>query len=159
MGLKPFGAQWLYSWIKNPLHYHVRTVMPNTLLTPVKEADGKTSDPIADVTAFLMQSTQDWKPTDVPSAQELSAAESEALSNLAFQFVKEKFPAEKAKQFVEAGIPLSRASGVKGDEALLLRDDKVEQSPTQQASRLLKYVGRRVDFQIRLLRLPRHSGL
>ena len=32
---------------------------------------------------------------------------------------------------------------MKGDEALLLRDDTVQQSPTQQATRLLKYVGRR----------------
>ncbi len=133
--------------------------MPDTLLTPVKEADGKTSDPIADITAFLMQSTQDWKPTDVPSAQELSAAESEALSNLAFQFVKEKFPAERAKQFVEEGVPLSRASGVKGDEALLLRDDKVEQTPAEQATRLLKYVGRRSISKYGCFGLPRHSGL
>src|SRR5205085_2422923 len=54
LSLKPFGAKWLYSWIKNPSHYHARTVMPNTLLTPVKAADGTMADPIADVTAFLM---------------------------------------------------------------------------------------------------------
>jgi mono/diheme cytochrome c family protein len=143
LSLKPYGIQWLYSWIKNPSHYHVRTVMPNTLLTPVKESDGTQSDPIADITAFLMKSTQDWKPADVPSAQELTPAESEALSNLALQYVREKFPAEKAKQYVEEGIPLSRSSGVKGDELFLLRDDKVEQTPAQQATRLLKYVGRR----------------
>ena len=144
LGLKPFGAQWLYSWIKNPSHYHARTVMPNTLLTPVKEADGKMSDPIADVTAFLMKSTQDWKPTDVPAAQELiGGRERSAFESGAISIVKEKFPAEKAKQFVEEGIPLSRASGVKGDEAMLLRDDKVEQTPAEHATRLLKYVGRR----------------
>ncbi len=112
--------------------------MPNTLLTPVKESDGTTSDPIADITAFLMKSTQDWQPTDVPSARGLTGSENEALLDLAYQYVKEKFPEEKAKQYVEEGIPLSRASGVKGDEAILLRDDKAEHT-----TQLLKYVGRR----------------
>lgn len=50
------GTKWLYSWLRNPSSYHVRTKMPNMLLEPVHSADGKVSDPIADITAFLTTS-------------------------------------------------------------------------------------------------------
>jgi hypothetical protein len=35
----PKGRQWLYSWIKQPELYHVRTVMPDLYLDPANELD------------------------------------------------------------------------------------------------------------------------
>jgi cbb3-type cytochrome oxidase cytochrome c subunit len=150
--LEPFGEKWLYSWLKNPSHYHARTVMPNLQLTQEKDANGRvTNDQIADITAFLMQSTEGWKPTDVP-AEKLTEEERNALYDLATEFLKEKFPVERARQYVEEGIPATRASGVGGAEALLVRDGDAQkesqllarpQFVEQQSQRLLLYVGRR----------------
>ncbi len=96
--------------------------MPNTFLLPITEADGKVSDPAADITAFLMRSTEGWKPNDVPSINEMSAAEHDALLDLALLYVKEKFSDERAKQILKEGIPLAHSGGVKGDESLLVWD-------------------------------------
>ncbi|HTQ37525.1 MAG TPA: c-type cytochrome [Pirellulales bacterium] len=144
LSLEPYGAQWLYSWIKNPAHYHARTVMPNTMLTPVTAADGSVSDPIADIVAFLMQSTEGWKPTDVPAENELTPAEQAALFDLALVYLKEKYPTERAKQYLQEGIPQDRAVGVTGAEIELIQNSK--QSEIKEgaaAERALKYVGRR----------------
>ena len=48
------GKKWLYTWLKDPSKYHVRTKMPNMLLDPVTSPDGEVSDPIADIVAFLV---------------------------------------------------------------------------------------------------------
>ncbi len=32
----PRGREWLYSWIKEPTRYNVRTLMPNVFLTPIE---------------------------------------------------------------------------------------------------------------------------
>ena len=56
LSLQRDGAKWLYSWLRQPSHYHARTVMPNMFLTPITEAAGKVTDPAADITAFLMGS-------------------------------------------------------------------------------------------------------
>ena len=45
-----------------------RTIMPNVLLEPVTHEDGSVSDPAADAVAYLLQSTQGWKPEDIPAA-------------------------------------------------------------------------------------------
>ena len=42
--------------------------MPNMILDPVTGADGKLTDPAADIAAFLLGSQQDWKPKDVPAS-------------------------------------------------------------------------------------------
>ena len=41
--------------------------MPNLFLEPIEEADGKLTDPAADIAAFLLASKQDWQPKDVPA--------------------------------------------------------------------------------------------
>ncbi len=144
LSLKPFGAQWLYSWIKNPSHYHARTAMPNMMLTPVTGADGTVSDPIADITAFLMQSREGWKPTDVPAENTLTAEEQEALFDLALVYLKEKYPAERAKRYLQEGIPPERAAGVTGAEAVLIQNSKEgEIKESAAAQRMIAYVGRR----------------
>jgi cbb3-type cytochrome oxidase cytochrome c subunit len=144
LALKPFGAQWLYSWIKNPSHYHARTVMPNTMLTPVTAADGSVSDPIADITVFLMQSREGWNPTDVPAENSFTAAEQEALFDLALVYLKEKYPADRAKQYLQEGIPVERAVGVTGAEAVLIQNSPQGRiKETAATQRALQYVGRR----------------
>ncbi len=148
LALKPFGSQWLYSWLRNPSHYHARTVMPNVMLTPVTGADGKVTDPAADITAFLMKSTQDWKPTDVPAQNKLTDDERSALFALGLLYLKEKFPEERAEQYLKNGIPLERASGVIGAEASLVREplpggSNQAESADDQIARVMGYVGRR----------------
>ncbi len=141
LSLQPNGAKWLYSWLRNPSHYHARTVMPNTFLTPITEG-GKTSDPVADITVYLMQSTQDWKPGDVPPQYELTAEEHDALYDLALLYLKEKFPyLPTAKEYLKSGIPVDRAAGLQGDETLLVSDGSVDER--RQTERVLLYVGRR----------------
>ncbi|NOZ40670.1 MAG: hypothetical protein GXP24_10655, partial [Planctomycetes bacterium] len=59
------GALWLYSWIKQPHRYHVRTKMPELFLDPITEKDttgkptGKVTDPAADIAVFLMNNASD----------------------------------------------------------------------------------------------------
>ena len=118
--------------------------MPNTMLTPVTGADGSVSDPIADVVAFLMQSTQDWKPSDVPAENQIGGEEKVALFDLALVYLKEKYSPEQAKRYLQTGIPAERASGVQGAEAVLLQGDKADaDQETAAVDRALKYVGRR----------------
>jgi cytochrome c2 len=70
----PKGREWLYSWIKNPTRYNVRTLMPNLFLDPLEEkrpvldANGEPvmdeddkprtnpvrTDPAADIVEYLL---------------------------------------------------------------------------------------------------------
>ena len=51
------GFNWLYTWIRDPERHHPRTKMPNLFLDPVVGDDGAvTSDPAADIAAFLIGS-------------------------------------------------------------------------------------------------------
>jgi cytochrome c551/c552 len=91
-----------------------------------------------------MQSKEGWTPTDVPSANELTGQEQDALFDLALVYLKEKYPAERAKQYLHEGIPAERAGGVTGAEAVLIQ--KAGQSEVKEsaaAERALQYVGRR----------------
>ena len=65
----PDGLRWLYSWIKQPTRYDVRTTMPDAQLNPVehRDEDGQVvavTDPVADIVAFLMsRPTNNWQPS------------------------------------------------------------------------------------------------
>jgi hypothetical protein len=54
----PQGREWLYSWIKDPTRYNVRTLMPNLYLDPIasKDPDGNAvvTDPVDDIVEFLL---------------------------------------------------------------------------------------------------------
>jgi cytochrome c551/c552 len=132
----PNGAAWLYSWLREPARYHPKTIMPNVLLEPVPLADGTLSDPAADATAYLMQSTQEWRPVDVPG-ESLTSAEREALDELALMYLAERFPAARAADVLKNGIPAGQAS-IRGDEQMLvgLSDDSRDAT-------LLGYVGKK----------------
>lgn len=120
------GALWLYSWIKQPHRYHVRTKMPELYLDPIVETDatgkptGKVTDPAADIAVFLMSNTSDWKPTDAPTG-DWTANELSALTDLAQEWLtSDAIPSTRAKKFVNEGIPAHLEPKLKADEKLLL---------------------------------------
>ena len=133
----PRGQEWLYSWLREPARYHPRTIMPNVLLEPVKQADGSVSDPAADATAYLLTSTEDWKATDIPSATSLTDAERTATEELALMYLKERFPEVRAKNVLQDGLGAEMAS-ILGDERMLL-----DVSAANRDAKLLDYVGKK----------------
>ncbi len=133
----PQGRTWLYSWLREPARYHPKTIMPNVLLEPVKLADGTVSDPAADATEYLMQSTENWKPEGIPSETTLTADEKKALDELALMYLKDRFPATRAVQVLESGLPKELAS-IQGDERML-----TSLSGSTRDATLLTYVGKK----------------
>lgn len=138
------GALWLYSWLRDPHRYHVRTKMPILYLDPIVEKDalgkptGKVTDPAADIAVFLLGQPVDWEPTDVPGA-EWSADDQAALADLAVEWLtSDTIPPARAREFVVQGIPDHLEPKLKADEELLLQKNF---SDRQQM--LKKYVARR----------------
>jgi mono/diheme cytochrome c family protein len=130
----PDGPPWLYTWLRNPSQYHARTLMPNMFLDPLLGADGKLTDPAADVAAFLLGSRQDWEPKDVP-ARQLNDESLKALDDLALENLKAAFTRTQSEGYLRTGIPENRRGELKGDEVELVGDMTVEKK--------LRYVGRR----------------
>ncbi|MFM1902364.1 MAG: hypothetical protein RLZZ440_264, partial [Planctomycetota bacterium] len=133
---QPQGRAWLYSWIREPARYHSKTNMPNVMLEPERLADGRVADPAADATAYLMQSTEDWRPSEIPS-ESLSEGEREALDELALMYLKERFPTVRAQAILKAGLTAEQGT-MRGDEAMLVGLD----GPARDAT-LLHYVGKK----------------
>ncbi|MEX0867329.1 MAG: hypothetical protein WD030_08215 [Pirellulales bacterium] len=123
------GAQWLYTWLRNPESYHRRTKMPDTFLLPegVRAADGtveqtddgepKQFDPAADIALYLLGSDL---PADGPAVAELTAAESESLHKLTLSYLESAFPKRDAEKFAKEGIPMELAPQLVGSEIELL---------------------------------------
>jgi cytochrome c551/c552 len=137
MASSPKGKEWLYSWLREPARYHSKTLMPNVLLEPETLPDGTVSDPAADATAYLMQSTEDWRPEDIPSASSLTAEEREALDELAMLYLKERFPTVRAEKILATGLAEEQAT-MRGDERMLIGLDGPGRDQT-----LLNYVGKK----------------
>jgi hypothetical protein len=135
----PRGEAWLYSWLREPGKYHPKTLMPNVLLEPVTLPDGTVSDPAADAVAWLMQSTQDWQPQDIPPADGLSADERSATEELAALYLEGRFTKEKSAEYARNGIPDSM-SQIAGDEAMLVG---LTSEAGDRDRRLLEYVGKK----------------
>jgi cytochrome c551/c552 len=133
----PNGTAWLYSWLREPARYHPRTIMPNVLLEPVKLADGKLSDPAADAVAYLLKSTGNWKPTDIPTANSLTGEERKATEELALMYLKERFPAVRAEEVLKNGLGPDQAA-ILGDERMLLGMNSSSRDAV-----LLHYVGKK----------------
>lgn len=129
----PNGPKWLYTWLKNPSAYHPRTVMPNMILDPVKGTDGKTTDPAADIAAFLLES-KGWEPTNIPG-RDLTKEEAASLDELALEHLQNAFSKRQAEEFLKTGIPERMRADLKGDEIELVGDITLEKK--------LRYVGRR----------------
>ncbi|HZZ71938.1 MAG TPA: PDZ domain-containing protein, partial [Pirellulales bacterium] len=137
------GLYWLYSWVRQPNHYHARTVMPNLFLNVIKDKDGNETDPAADITAYLMNSQQDWTPTGIPAENTMTKDEAQALFDLSFEYIKEKVSEKVAYEYLGNGIPKERAADLKGDEIVLVRDEEKGDSPEVMRKKMLAYVGRR----------------
>jgi cytochrome c2 len=127
------GPKWLYTWLRNPSAYHPRTLMPNMILDPVTGADGKQTDPAADIAAFLLES-KGWEPKDIPG-RDLTKEESQALESLALENLSNTFSRRQAEDFLKTGIPERMRADLKGDEVELVGDMTLEKK--------LRYVGRR----------------
>jgi cytochrome c2 len=139
------GQRWLYSWLRQPNRYHVRTVMPNVFLEPIAEIDaagrptGQVTDPAADVAAFLLSVPTDWQP-NAPAGPELTAEEERALEDLTAVWLTASFPKRLAATYAHEGIPDRLAGSVKTDERGLLQQNMTAANRTQQQ---LDYVARR----------------
>lgn len=125
------GARWLYSWVRKPNRYHTRTVMPDVQLTTITK-ENETSDPAADVTAYLL-SSQEWQPKEAAPLHE------DVLQELAVTHLKDKVTARQAAEYARSGIPAEQAGDFKGDESLLVG----EMTDDNRAGKLLLYVGKR----------------
>ncbi len=142
----PKGRRWLYSWVKEPMRYHVRTFMPQFDFSPVthRDADGKVTmvtDPAADVVAYLLSSKRE------KNEAVAYGFDDEALDRLALENLKERFHWTKAEQYLKEGIPESLRSSLKGAEQELVIGDS-EKSSTEDFAAVLKqkkllYIGRK----------------
>ncbi len=128
----PDGPKWLYTWLRNPSQYHPRTLMPNTLLEPVKGPDGSLTDPAADIAAFLLGSGTDWSPENIPATDEVNEKELDAL---ALESLQNATTTRKAEAYLKNGIPEDRRGEFKGDEVELVGPMTLDKK--------LRYVGRR----------------
>lgn len=127
--------KWLYSWLREPTHYHARTLMPNLFLTTqkVKEGEGEiTIDPAADIAAFLLSETEGVEKYQPGPEEPLNEKD---LDELAYLSLKKAFTEVQARQILKEGIPEYLRAEIKGDEAALVGDASVEAK--------LEYVGRR----------------
>lgn len=139
----PNGRKWLYSWIKDPTRYHARTVMPDLFLDEVTDANGVTTNPAADIVAFLLiASRSDWSAEGVPaSADDLDAGE---LDRLVLENLKDAFAEVAAERYSQEGIPAELRDELKGAEIELLTDVEgavADGALTKQAK--LMYLGRK----------------
>jgi cbb3-type cytochrome oxidase cytochrome c subunit len=138
------GRQWLYSWLKQPNHYHARTVMPNVFLDPISEVDatgnptGVVTDPAADIAAFLLGVPTDWQPEVAIPTGPLSPEEQAALNDLTTVWLSASFPRRRAERYATEGIPERIAATVKVDEQVL-----IGMTPENRIERQLEYVARR----------------
>ncbi|HEX6963749.1 MAG TPA: PDZ domain-containing protein, partial [Lacipirellula sp.] len=140
------GRQWLYSWVKQPNRYHVRTVMPDTFLDPIAETNaqnqptGVVTDPAADVVAYLLGVESDWQPENVPARDQWSEEDRQSLADLATLWLtSDAIPASRARKYLEGtGFDEGQREKLKSDERLLIGlndENRVE--------RQLEFVARR----------------
>jgi hypothetical protein len=114
----PDARKWLYTWLKNPNLYHPRTKMPDLLLDPIKHADGTTTDPAADIAAYLLSSSTGWE----ISAQTKAGltAKDDDLNSLVKEHLRTKLYRQDADDAVDAGkIPAELAKNLTGAELFL----------------------------------------
>jgi hypothetical protein len=147
-GRHPQGAQWLYSWIRQPTRYHVRTVMPDLYLDPVEKRDesGKVvevTDPVADIVAYLLDTPADnpdaWSPrAGLPNRKGRETRK--VLDQLVRDNLREVFSVAASDRYLQSGIPDSMAKDLKGAEVELVA--AVDQKSLTEEQKLL-YIGRK----------------
>jgi len=151
----PQGPAWLYSWIKEPTRYHVRTYMPNTLLDVyVDEKTKEKVDPITNIVAFLTTPSGDgpkWKPTNTLTAfdskgdaKRLDKDVSKLLDEVAEMNLVDAYFKTEAKRIAREGIAASQRAGLKGAEIeLIFEDGENPSDPAVMERKKLMYVGRK----------------
>ena len=139
------GRRWLYSWIRQPTKYHVRTVMPDLYLDPIVKRDesGKVvsvTDPVADIVEFLLGSRSDWSvdKSSIPSVAD--QATQEKLNELVLENLKEAFSTQTAMRYLRDGIPAARSAELKGAESELIISEADGKLSEKQK---LMYIGRK----------------
>lgn len=139
----PKGKAWLYSWIKEPTRYHVRTVMPNLFLDPIKDENGKVvSDPVSDIVEFLLSGASETDEEDPRLAEapiaidaqgkavKLPADKAEWLKDLARTHLEGQFRRLTSAKYLNEGIPADRADSLKGAEIEMVISEE-EQAEVQ----------------------------
>ena len=140
---------WMYTWLKEPNRYHVRTVMPNAVLDPLetKDAEGAVTrtDPAADIVEYLLSEKTDYQPAEGtivdPTPDQLAVLDELVHGNLL-----DAFYTDEAARFAKQGIPEEMRGDLKGAEVELLVPNEQYESgssvlPQQQK---LMYVGKKV---------------
>jgi cytochrome c2 len=121
----PAAKQWLYSWVKQPTHYHARTKMPDLYLDPEETPDGKLVDPVADIVEYLLADTKGWSPA--PESIDGLTVEPTDLDELALEYMTAAFPQRQAEKYLKQGIPAELAPSLKGAEVALVGGATQEQ--------------------------------
>jgi cytochrome c2 len=125
---------WLYTWLKNPSLYHPRTKMPNLFLEPITAADGSTTDPAADIAAYLLNSTTDWEPLE--DTQQRLNPNIDDLNALIKEHLQTKLYIQDVEQALEHGhLDPAVAATLAGSEARLTAEDGLS------TENKLRYVG------------------
>jgi cytochrome c551/c552 len=146
----PAALRWLYSWVKDPTRYHVRTKMPVLFLDPIVQPDGTATDPAEDVAEFLVSGESSWEPASLTTATldpstaravdeqglaqlRLAAGTGAALDELALEYLEKAFFKADAAEYLKTGIPESMRGSLKGAE--------IELVGSASQTRKLLYVG------------------
>ena len=128
------GREWLYSWIRQPTRYHVRTVMPDLFLEPIEDAEGNVTDPALDIVEYLMSSSTGYRVrAGTPAGAD--DVDADLLQKLVIENLQSVFSESRSAEFEQTGIPESYRDELRGAEVEL-----VSQSPLTDAQRLL-YIG------------------
>ncbi|MSR57430.1 MAG: c-type cytochrome [Planctomycetaceae bacterium] len=149
------SLKWLYTWIREPTHHSSRTKMPNLFVEP-ETVQGVTTDPAADIAAFLMSNrdAEGKLPMDAdkksifvldtvgPGRFESIAWGQAGLRELVELYLKKSVGGEKTKVALEQGrLPESELARIK---AAAIEPDEVELVAAGiTPETMLRYVGRR----------------
>lgn len=144
----PNGRAWLYTWLKEPTRYHVRTLMPDTILDPLESKDPQgnviRTDPAADIVEYMLSQQTDWEPAK-GTIVEPNQAQLALLNELVEVNLRDTFYEAEAESFAKHGIPLSSGADLKGAEReLLVADPQFDAKSPLDVDRKLMYIGKKV---------------
>ena len=150
----PNGDKWLYTWLRQPNSYHARTVMPDVMLTPIRNAEtGQVTDPAADIVAYLLspESSEGWKPEGDAIAEALvqndlsSQANDSDLNAVMAEYLQDAFAQAMVAEYGSKGIPAAMRRELKGAERELVVSDELRNDPSFRlsAEQKLIYIGRK----------------
>ena len=111
---------WLADFIRQPTRHLPRTIMPDLLLEPIQNRDAagqvlSVTDPAEDIAEFLLQhATSGYQPQPLPEIDE------KTLDQLTLEYLRGAFHENKAKQYVERGIPSQLADTLQEAEKELI---------------------------------------